>query len=468
MRLLFVTTSQSAVRKVLSEQEDVDLDIIDCSDCPENDFNEKKQFLLSSIECNLNKYGPPDVLLTYRCPYVIHPHLYEQARLGAFNIHPSLLPKYKGLNPWREIFRNKESQSGVTLHKITNDVDNGIIVSQKSFVIETSDTLESARSKADALAASIANDFISNLKLSVNLFSLPNKFDYLEAINSRENLLFLQRDDSLVYNGVFKEGAFCIVFQTHINGEKYAIRCWKCLNDINKQKLYRRMELVSNWISNIHPRYMYDLYIYENGIATKKGIQPVTVMRWFDDVSLRDFLSLHIQEPYRLRILSDSFVVMVSYFHNLHIAHGDLNMDNIRVSTKGALYVIDYDTFYVPTMKDEKDDEKGKLEYQHHARRSNLYLSEYIDYYSEYVIYLTIRSLAKYPEIWNLFEFTNAGAHILNQEELSNIKGSRIYSFINEKNDKEIISILDLMDNIWHNENQIDTIIPIEKTCLIN
>lgn len=463
MRLLFITTSQNVVRKMLLEQKDIDSSVIDCGEFHQENYLEKKQSLLCSIENNIKKFGEPDVLLTYRCPFIIPSYLYERVHVGAFNIHPSLLPKYKGLNPWEEIFHNQESISGVTLHKISKEVDGGIIVLQRTFVIEASDTIESARIKADRLAAELANDFISNLKSSVDLFSLPNKFDYMEAVTSRANLLFLNNTDLFEYNRFYKEGAFCIVFQILINGKKYAVRCWKCLNETTKQTLCRRMKIVSDWIRIVHPRYLCELFVHEKGVKTIKGIQPVAVMKWHDDMSLKEYLSVHLQEPHLLMKLSDSFVAMVSYFHNLHIAHGDMNIDNIRVSTSGSIYVIDYDTFYLPTMNHEKDDKKGKSEYQHHARNNNIFLSEYIDYFSEYVIYLTIKSLAKYPEIWNLFEFANADSHIINKGEFPKIKDSRIYSFVSKKKDREIISILDIMDEMWQKENKIDSINPIEK-----
>lgn len=106
----------------------------------------------------------PDTLITYRCPYILSNDIIAALPLGAYNIHPSLLPKYKGMNPWNEIFRNCESRSGVTLHRITKEVDCGAIVSQKTFVLEASDTIVSARIKADELAAELTKDFIFNLQ----------------------------------------------------------------------------------------------------------------------------------------------------------------------------------------------------------------------------------------------------------------------------------------------------------------
>lgn len=73
----------------------------------------------------------------------------------------------------------------------------------------------------------------------------------------------------------------------------------------------------------------------------------------------------------------------------------------------------------------------------------NVYLSEYIDYYSENIIYLTIKSLAKYPEQWSLFGLSNKEPHIFNRRELPDIKDSRIC-----KNDGEIMPIPLFMDDM--------------------
>ena len=48
------------------------------------------------------------------------------------NIHPSLLPKYKGLNTHKRVLKNKEKYSGCTVHFVTSKLDSGRIISQKN------------------------------------------------------------------------------------------------------------------------------------------------------------------------------------------------------------------------------------------------------------------------------------------------------------------------------------------------
>ncbi len=51
------------------------------------------------------------------------------------NIHPSLLPKFKGLNTYSKIIKNKEIKTGCTVHFVNDKLDDGKIIVQKSFFI---------------------------------------------------------------------------------------------------------------------------------------------------------------------------------------------------------------------------------------------------------------------------------------------------------------------------------------------
>jgi len=61
------------------------------------------------------------------------------------NIHPSLLPKYKGLNTHRRVIKNKEKYSGSTVHLVSSKLDSGKIILQKRIKVskyEKENTLE--------------------------------------------------------------------------------------------------------------------------------------------------------------------------------------------------------------------------------------------------------------------------------------------------------------------------------------
>jgi len=56
------------------------------------------------------------------------------------NIHPSLLPKYKGLNTHERAIRNKDRYSGCTVHFVNSRLDSGKIINQKKVRIKKLDT----------------------------------------------------------------------------------------------------------------------------------------------------------------------------------------------------------------------------------------------------------------------------------------------------------------------------------------
>ena len=63
------------------------------------------------------------------------------------NIHPSLLPKYKGLNTHRKVLENNEKFSGCTVHYVTSQLDSGKIILQKQVKINKTDTEKTLKRK---------------------------------------------------------------------------------------------------------------------------------------------------------------------------------------------------------------------------------------------------------------------------------------------------------------------------------
>ena len=63
------------------------------------------------------------------------------------NIHPSLLPKYKGLNTHERVIKNKEKFTGCTIHFVDKNLDSGKIILQKKIKILKKDTVLSISKK---------------------------------------------------------------------------------------------------------------------------------------------------------------------------------------------------------------------------------------------------------------------------------------------------------------------------------
>ena len=67
------------------------------------------------------------------------------------NIHPSLLPKFKGLNTFKRVLKNKEKKTGCTVHYVNNKLDGGKIIIKKFFYLEHDDNELSLKRKTQSL-----------------------------------------------------------------------------------------------------------------------------------------------------------------------------------------------------------------------------------------------------------------------------------------------------------------------------
>ena len=63
------------------------------------------------------------------------------------NIHPSLLPKYKGLNTHKKAIENNDKYAGCSVHFVTAKIDSGKIIMQKKVRIKKNDTIYSLSKK---------------------------------------------------------------------------------------------------------------------------------------------------------------------------------------------------------------------------------------------------------------------------------------------------------------------------------
>ncbi len=63
------------------------------------------------------------------------------------NLHPSLLPKYKGLNTHEKVLRAKDKYHGASVHFVNSKLDDGPIIIQSKCLVDSNDTCETLKSK---------------------------------------------------------------------------------------------------------------------------------------------------------------------------------------------------------------------------------------------------------------------------------------------------------------------------------
>jgi methionyl-tRNA formyltransferase len=86
----------------------------------------------------------PDLILSVYYRHMIGEKILALARLGAFNLHGSLLPKYRGRAPINWAVLHGEPRIGMTLHRMVKKADAGAIVDQEGVDIGPRDTAEQA------------------------------------------------------------------------------------------------------------------------------------------------------------------------------------------------------------------------------------------------------------------------------------------------------------------------------------
>ena len=82
---------------------------------------------------------------------IISKNFIKLFRKKIINIHPSLLPKYKGLNTFSRVIKNKEIKSGCTVHFVNEKLDSGKIIVQKYFFINERDKENDIKIKTQKL-----------------------------------------------------------------------------------------------------------------------------------------------------------------------------------------------------------------------------------------------------------------------------------------------------------------------------
>lgn len=82
----------------------------------------------------------PDVIVSFFFPKKIPKSVLELAPLGAFGAHPSLLPAYRGPDPYFWCLRNGDTETGVTLHRLDESYDTGDVIEMRRVAIPEKQT----------------------------------------------------------------------------------------------------------------------------------------------------------------------------------------------------------------------------------------------------------------------------------------------------------------------------------------
>lgn len=140
---------------------------------------------ISNLKTEIQKLNP-DLILLADFGQIISPEILVLPKIAAINIHPSLLPKYRGPSPIATAILNGEKKTGVTIMKMAPKIDAGEILAQTEIELDEEDNALSLR------------NLLANLSLKMLL-------EFLPKLQSGDIEIIEQNESQATYSHKFKK-----------------------------------------------------------------------------------------------------------------------------------------------------------------------------------------------------------------------------------------------------------------------
>lgn len=115
----------------------------------------------------------PDIIVTVSYGEYLKKSIRNLPKIFCINLHPSLLPKYRGATPIQTAIAENEKYTGNTVFKITSEIDSGAIISQEKFPIKKDDNYSILEKKLSFSGAKLLLKTIEEIEL--NKYSLKKQ-----------------------------------------------------------------------------------------------------------------------------------------------------------------------------------------------------------------------------------------------------------------------------------------------------
>ena len=141
---------------------------------PSQDYNYIKSYGLPEINApqgvNSDEFKKaiiklnPDLILVGSWNEKFNKETYSLPKIATINAHPSLLPKYRGPNPYYWVIRNQEKVTGISFHLMDENYDTGAILAQEEVEIFLNDTAKSLKQKTVLKARGVLCELLKSLE----------------------------------------------------------------------------------------------------------------------------------------------------------------------------------------------------------------------------------------------------------------------------------------------------------------
>ena len=146
----------------------------------------------------------PELIVVAAYGKILPEWLLEIPKYGAINVHASLLPKYRGASPIQAALLNGEKESGVTIMKVSPELDAGDIISQERVKVEEEDTAKSLHDKLAQLGGELLVKTIP-LYVEGKLKPIPqenSKATYCRQIKKEDARIKWEEPAEKIFNAV--------------------------------------------------------------------------------------------------------------------------------------------------------------------------------------------------------------------------------------------------------------------------
>jgi methionyl-tRNA formyltransferase len=133
----------------------------------------------------------PDIIILSAFGQILPKEILEIPKYNCINVHPSLLPKYRGPAPIQWAIINGEKETGVSIFILNERLDAGDIIAQKKVEIKEEDNAETLSIKLSHIGAKLVDEIIDEIKYG-NIIRIPQ--DDKEATYAPS----LEKEDGLV------------------------------------------------------------------------------------------------------------------------------------------------------------------------------------------------------------------------------------------------------------------------------
>ena len=180
IRIVFMGTPEFAVPILKGLIENYKVELVVCQ--PDRKKNRKGNLIIPdtkkiAIENNIEVFQPerikdnfqkiinlkPDIIVTCAYGQIIPKELIDSPKYGSINVHGSLLPKLRGGAPIHWAIINGESETGMTVMKMSTKMDAGDIISQRKITIDQNENLSSLYKRMSLLGRELLLETIPKI-----------------------------------------------------------------------------------------------------------------------------------------------------------------------------------------------------------------------------------------------------------------------------------------------------------------